>query len=44
MAQLDEALRTTGHFLETWMAPQLGNNPLPAARSRLVQALRAYSG
>ena len=34
-----EALATTGHFLATWMAPQLGNKPLPASRDRLVGLL-----
>ncbi|WP_107846317.1 DNA repair protein RecO [Litoreibacter ponti] len=38
------ALATTGHFLQTWMAPQLGNKPLPASRDRLVQALSAGGG
>jgi len=31
-----EALRTTGHFLERWLAPALGDRPLPAARGRLA--------
>lgn len=39
-----DALRTTGHFLTTWMAPQLGNTALPAARDRLVKALGAGDG
>lgn len=34
-----DALETTGHFLTTWMAPQLGNKPLPASRDRLVELL-----
>lgn len=33
------AMRTTGHFLSKWVAPELGNKPLPAARQRLVDAL-----
>lgn len=33
------ALKTTGYFLERWLAPALGNRPLPDARSRLVRAL-----
>jgi DNA repair protein RecO (recombination protein O) len=33
------ALKTTGHFLERWLAPALGNRPLPDARARLVRAL-----
>lgn len=35
------ALATTGHFLSIWMAPQLGNKPLPASRDRLLEALGA---
>jgi DNA repair protein RecO (recombination protein O) len=33
------ALAVTGHFLEA-LAPRLGDRPLPAARARLVDALR----
>lgn len=33
------ALKTTGYFLERWLAPALGNRPLPDARARLVRAL-----
>lgn len=33
-------LRITGHFLDTWLAPALGDKPLPAARQRLVDHLR----
>ncbi len=33
------AMRTTGYFLSKWVAPELGNKPLPAARQRLVDAL-----
>lgn len=29
-------LQTTGHFLESWLAPALGDKPLPAARERFV--------
>ena len=39
---LDEVaagLKTTGYFLENWMAPSLGNAPLPAARQRLLDVL-----
>ncbi|KAA9007083.1 DNA repair protein RecO [Histidinibacterium aquaticum] len=32
-------LATTGHFLESWVAPSLGDRPLPPARARLVAAL-----
>ena len=34
-----DGLRVTGHFLRTWLAPSLGNKPVPAARQRLVDAL-----
>ncbi|GFE66409.1 DNA repair protein RecO [Litoreibacter roseus] len=34
--EMSEGLRTTGYFLKNWMAPQLGNKPLPPARQRLV--------
>ena len=34
-----EGLRTTGHFLEKWLAPSLGDRPLPVARQRLVDRL-----
>lgn len=34
-----EALKTTGYFLERWLAPALGNRPLPDARARLVRVL-----
>lgn len=33
------ALKTTGYFLERWLAPSLGNRPLPDARGRLVGVL-----
>ena len=32
-------LRVTGHFLKTWLAPALGNRPLPDARQRFVDLL-----
>ena len=35
-----DGLKTTGHFLERWLAPALGNRPLPGARARLVVALQ----
>ena len=38
------ALRTTGFFLERWLAPALGNRPLPGARDRLIGALRRHYG
>lgn len=36
---LAQGLRLTGHFLETWLAPALGERPLPPARARLVAVL-----
>jgi DNA repair protein RecO (recombination protein O) len=38
-AEISEGLRTTGHFLHTWLAPALGDRPLPKARQRLVDRL-----
>jgi DNA repair protein RecO (recombination protein O) len=38
-AEVLEGLRTTGHFLTRWLAPALGDRPLPAARQRLIDAL-----
>lgn len=32
-------LRTTGHFLSRWLAPALGDRPLPEARARLIERL-----
>jgi DNA repair protein RecO (recombination protein O) len=40
-ADILAGLRTTGHFLDAWLAPALGDRPLPAARDRLVAALQA---
>lgn len=37
--EIAEGLRTTGYFLEKWLAPALGDRPLPAARGRLVAVL-----
>ena len=34
-----DALRTTGHFVETWLMPALGREKLPSARGRLISAL-----
>jgi DNA repair protein RecO (recombination protein O) len=33
------ALRTTGFFLESKLAPALGNRPIPEARGRFLDAL-----
>ena len=37
-------LRVTGHFLESWLAPALGDRPLPGARGRLVDMLAQHRG
>lgn len=34
-----DGLRTTGHFLNAWLAPALGHKPLPDARQRLADLL-----
>jgi len=36
---VQQGLRVTGHFLETWLAPSLGDRPVPEARARLVDTL-----
>lgn len=33
-------LKTTGYFLEHWLAPALGNKPVPDARARLLSHLK----
>jgi len=38
-ADAREALRTTGHFLSSWLAPSLGDRPLPEARARLMERI-----
>ena len=38
--EICEALKVTGHFLETQLAKNLGGKPVPAARARLMDALR----
>jgi len=38
-AETLEGLRTTGHFLAHWLAPALGDRPLPEARQRFVDTL-----
>ncbi|MGO4914266.1 DNA repair protein RecO [Pseudogemmobacter sp. W21_MBD1_M6] len=38
-SEVREGLRTTGFFMERWLAAELGNKPLPAARQRLIEAL-----
>ncbi|MDF0600817.1 DNA repair protein RecO [Psychromarinibacter sp. C21-152] len=42
-AEIAEALRVTGYFLETNLAPSLGDRPLPAARQRFAD-LQARQG
>ncbi len=37
--EVPQGLRITGHFLNEWMAPAMGNKPVPAARQRLVDLL-----
>ena len=37
--EIAAGLRTTGHFLEKWLAPSLGDRGLPLARQRLVERL-----
>lgn len=37
-------LRLTGHFLSKWLAPALGDRPLPGARARLVRLLARAPG
>lgn len=37
--ELAAGLRVTGHFLTHWIAPELGDKPLPASRQRLIDAL-----
>lgn len=38
-ADVLDALKTTGYFLQNRLAPALGNRPLPNARARFVQVL-----
>lgn len=38
-AEIAIALRTTGYFLNTKLAPQLGQKPIPEARARFLTAL-----
>lgn len=38
-AEIVQALRTTGYFLEAHLAPSLGNRPLPEARGRFAGLL-----
>ena len=38
-SEIAGGLRTTGHFLNTWLAPALGDRPLPPARQRFVDMI-----
>ncbi|WP_159965721.1 DNA repair protein RecO [Profundibacterium mesophilum] len=38
--ELLDGLRLTGHFLDTRLAPALGDRPIPGARTRLVERMR----
>lgn len=38
-ADIADGLRTTGFFLEKWVAPSMGDRPLPIARQRFVERL-----
>lgn len=38
-ADVVEGLRTTGYFLDHWLAPSLGDRPIPEARRRLIDRL-----
>ncbi|NDR55915.1 DNA repair protein RecO [Aliiruegeria sabulilitoris] len=35
-----DGLRTTGYFLDTWLAPAMGDRPIPAARARFLSLLQ----
>lgn len=37
-SEIAQAFETTGYFLGSRMAPDLGNRPLPEARARFVEA------
>jgi len=42
MGAVREALRLTGHFLEQWVLPALGQEALPEARARLIGRFARY--
>ena len=42
-ADIADGLRTTGHFLKTWLAPALGDKPLPPARQRFADLFQRHS-
>ena len=39
LAEIAEAMRTTGYFLTNWLAHSLGDHPVPQARARLSDLL-----
>lgn len=41
--EIRDGLRTTGHFLNTWLAPAIGDKPLPEARGRFAALFDRYS-
>ena len=41
---ITQGLRTTGHFLVHWLAPSLGDRPLPQARQRFADLFERRSG
>lgn len=40
--EVEAGLTTTGYFLRNWLAPSLGNRPLPEARARMFEALQRH--
>ncbi|WP_220747845.1 MULTISPECIES: DNA repair protein RecO [Jannaschia] len=40
LSEVLSALDVTGHFLKAFLAPSLGDRPVPPARGRLIEALR----
>lgn len=44
LSELLDGLTTTGYFLENWLAPALGDRPVPAARQRLIDVLSRQTG
>ncbi|MCV2881603.1 DNA repair protein RecO [Actibacterium sp. XHP0104] len=42
--EIMDGLRLTGHFLQNWLAPSLGDRPLPEARARLAGLLARHGG
>jgi DNA repair protein RecO (recombination protein O) len=40
-AEIAQGFALTGHFLHGWLAPELGNKPLPEARARFVERFAA---